>query len=124
WQHPLCADIYILDLYNGQPGEPRCLTDGTLFCCSLSWSPDGQTLAFMASRKYRSGGHVELFTLATDTASSSPHCLTSEFEGSFLDRTNSDMSSEFMSPAPPWSPDGETLYAMATWRGATRIFAI
>ncbi len=124
WQYTPCPDIYTLSLSDNQPGEPQCLTDGTLSCCSLSWSPDGKTLAFMASARLRSGGHVELFTIAADAPESSPRSLTSEFKGSFLDRTNTDMTDEFMSPAPPWSPDGQTLYAMAAYRGATHVFAI
>ena len=124
WQYTPCPDIYTLSLSDDQPGEPQCLTDGTLSCCSLSWSPDGKTIAFMASPRLRSGGQVELFTIATDIPGSSPRSLTSEFKGSFLDRTNTDTTDDFMSPPPPWSPDGQTLYAMAAYQGATRVFAI
>src|SRR5205085_10237405 len=81
WQNP-CPDIYTLSLNNGQVGELACLTDGTLSSRSPSWSPDGQTLAFLAKAKLHSGNHMELFTIAADARESSPRCLTSEFEGS------------------------------------------
>src|SRR5205823_14446193 len=65
-----------------------------------------------------------LYTIAVDTRQGAAHCLTSEFEGNCSDWTNSDTTDEHMMPAPPWSPDGKTLYVMAAHRGATRVFAI
>jgi dipeptidyl aminopeptidase/acylaminoacyl peptidase len=123
WRLPN-PDIYTLRIEDGKAGEVRCLTDGTLGCGSISWSPDGKTLAFMGVPKYRSGGHTEMYTLAADTEKSAAQSLTSAFEGSFADWTNSDMSDEHMSPAPVWSPDGKTLYGLASHRGATRVYAI
>jgi dipeptidyl aminopeptidase/acylaminoacyl peptidase len=123
WRLPN-PDIYTLRIEDGKAGEVRCLTDGTLGCGSISWSPDGKTLAFMGVPKYRSGGHTELYTIAADTEKSAAQSLTSAFEGSFADWTNSDMSDEHMSPAPVWSPDGKTLYGLASHRGATRVYAI
>src|SRR5229473_605909 len=60
------ADIYVLAMNDGQAGELQCLTDGSLSCNSPSWSPDGKTIAFLAAPKLRSGGHVDLFTVAAN----------------------------------------------------------
>ena len=108
----------------GRGGELRCLTDGTRSCYSPSWSPDGNTIAFLAKPKLRSGNHSELFTVEANTARALPRCLTSEFEGGCSDWTNSDMSNEQLIPAPVWSPDGKTLYILAVQRGSTRVYAI
>jgi dipeptidyl aminopeptidase/acylaminoacyl peptidase len=123
WRMP-CPDVYTLAVEDGKAGALRCLTDSSLACGSISWSPDGQTLAFLASRKYRSGGHTELYTIAANADRSTALSLSAEFEGSFSDWTNNDMSDEHLAPAPRWSADGNTLYALATHRGATRVYRI
>ncbi|HLG77924.1 MAG TPA: hypothetical protein VKX46_16030, partial [Ktedonobacteraceae bacterium] len=56
WRTP-APDVYTLAIDEGKAGELRCLTDGSLGSSSLSWSPDGRTLALLGSLKYRSGGH-------------------------------------------------------------------
>ena len=117
-------DVYTLSINDGKAGELRQLTDGSLSCSSPSWSPDGKTIAFLAKLKVRSGNHSDLYTIAADTKQGAPRRLTSEFEGSCSDWTNSDMTDEHIVPAPVWSPDGKTLYVMAALRGATRVFAI
>jgi dipeptidyl aminopeptidase/acylaminoacyl peptidase len=117
------ADLYVLAIHDGEAGELRCLTDSTRSCYSPSWSPDGKSIAFLAAPKLGSANHFELFTIDADTGGE-PRNLTSEFEGSCADSTNDDLSDEHMLPAPPWSPDGKTLYVLASHRGATRVFAI
>ncbi len=144
WHLP-CADLYTLAINicrsSGRaswvedqvlPEQPLRLTDGTRNCVSPSWSPDGQSIAFLAARKYRSGGQVELFTIVVDGAaragtSHSPYTLcnlTEDFEGSCADWTNSDMTNEQLRPPPAWSADGRTLYVLAVQRGATRVYAV
>jgi dipeptidyl aminopeptidase/acylaminoacyl peptidase len=117
------SDMYVLTIHDQKAGELRCLTDSTRSCYAPSWSPDGKTIAFFAAPKLASANHVELFTIDTDSGGE-PRNLTSEFEGSCADSTNDDMSNDHMIPSPPWSPDGKTLYVLATHRGATRVFAI
>ncbi len=142
WTLP-CADLYTLAIEGEQEGvihQPLCLTDGTRTCASPSWSPDGQTIAFLAARKYRSGGQVELFTIAAGVvedramasiaptlyapAPDSLRNLTVDFEGSCADWTNSDMTNEQLKPQPVWSRDGETIYVQAMRRGSTRVYSV
>nr|BBH96032.1 putative peptidase YuxL [Thermogemmatispora argillosa] len=126
WRMP-CPDLYTLSIVAGQPGELRRWTDGTLSCSSPSWSPDGRHLAFLAMPKYRSANHVDLYLLSLDGAlpgQVQPVCLTTDFEGSCVDWTNSDLGDEHLMPPPGWSADGQTLYVLASRRGATRLYAI
>lgn len=123
WRMP-APDVYTLTIENGKVGDLRCLTDGSLACGAPAWSPDGKTIAFLGSLKYRSAGHVDVYTIAADAVKGQATCLTREFEGSFQDWTNSDIGDEHLAPAPTWSHDGGTLYALASHRGATRVFVI
>jgi dipeptidyl aminopeptidase/acylaminoacyl peptidase len=126
WRLP-CFDIYTLAIEQGregQVGELQCLTDGTLSCSSPSWSPDGQTIAFLGAQKLRSVSHNELYTIPADANHSQAKSLTHDFEGSCGSWTNSDTSDEQLMPAPAWSRDGQTIYVMASQRGATRVYAI
>jgi len=100
WFYP-CYDLYMLAITDDQTvQEPCCLTDGTRNCVSPSWSLDGQSIAFLAARKYRSGGQVELFTIAANGTPASLCNLTEDFEGSCADWTNSDMTNEQLRPPP------------------------
>jgi dipeptidyl aminopeptidase/acylaminoacyl peptidase len=123
WSLP-CFDLYTLDIEQNQPGELCCLTDSTISCNSPSWSPDGQTIAFLAHDRIGSAGHEELYSIDAGASREAATCLSREFEGSCADWTNSDTNDEQMMPAPQWSADGQTLYVLAAQRGATRIYAI
>lgn len=120
----LGADLYTLSVQNGTAGASRCLTDGTLSCASPSWSPNGKTLAFLASYKVHSGGHAYLYSVAADSDKQEPTCLSKDFAGTCMDFTNSDMGDEHLMPAPVWSVDGTTLYVLASYHGASRLFAL
>lgn len=125
WRAP-SPDLYTLTLVDGQAGELRRLTDGTLSCAAPSWSPDGQTIAFLGGLKWKSGGHIDLYTTSASADQAPATNLTLAFEGSFQDWTNTDADArdEHGAPPPIWSPDGQTIYALAAQRGATRVFAV
>ncbi|HXL36891.1 MAG TPA: S9 family peptidase [Ktedonobacteraceae bacterium] len=123
WRLP-CPDIYTLLITNGKAGDLKCLTNGSLVCSTPSWSPDGKTIAFLGGLKIHSGGHLDVYTIPAHTEPGSASCLSQDFEGSFQDWTNSDIGDEHLAPAPTWSTDGSTLYALASHRGASRIYAL
>ncbi|HLI05715.1 MAG TPA: S9 family peptidase [Ktedonobacteraceae bacterium] len=123
WRLPT-PDVYTLRIQDGKADELRRLTDGSLACGSPAWSRDGSTIAFLASTKYRSGGHNDLYIIPASSVESAATCLTSDFEGSMMDWTNSDMGDDHLMPRPVWSADGRTLYALASYHGASRIYAI
>jgi dipeptidyl aminopeptidase/acylaminoacyl peptidase len=120
----LGADLYTLSVQNGKAGELHCLTDGTLSCASPSWSPDGQTIAFLASYKIRSANHTYLYSIPANASREAATCLSHDFEGSCMDWTNSDIGDEHLMPPPAWSADGKTLYVLASQRGASRLYAV
>ncbi|HEY4032805.1 MAG TPA: S9 family peptidase [Ktedonobacteraceae bacterium] len=117
-------DVHVLSFKHGQPGVLRQLTDTSQSCYSPSWSPDGQTIAFIASPKIRAAEHFYLYTVSANTKQPTVNCLSQEFEGSFMDLTNSDVGDDQLAPAPGWSADGKTLYVLASRRGSTRLYAI
>ncbi|HET8842561.1 MAG TPA: prolyl oligopeptidase family serine peptidase, partial [Ktedonobacteraceae bacterium] len=125
WRMP-APDIYTLAIEEGKAGDMSRLTDGNLGCGAPSWSPDGQTIAFIGALKFRSGGHVDLYTIASSAQGAAARSLSSEFEGSFQDWTNTDADArdEHLAPPSVWSSDGKTIYALAAQRGATRVFAL
>src|SRR5260370_20937018 len=93
-------DIYSRSIANHQAGELQRLTGGTRSCYSPSWSPDGKTIAFLATPKLRSGNHSELFTIDASTNADIPRCLTSQFEGGCSDSTKTDTTNEQLIPTP------------------------
>jgi dipeptidyl aminopeptidase/acylaminoacyl peptidase len=129
WRLP-CFDLYtqaietVNDSQPGQASDLRCLTDGTLSCSAPSWSPDGQTIAFLGATKLCSVSHNEVYTIPAHAQQSQARSISRAFEGSCGSWTNSDTSDEQLMPAPAWSRDGRTLYVMASQRGATRVYAI
>jgi dipeptidyl aminopeptidase/acylaminoacyl peptidase len=125
WRIP-APDVYTLTLPEGQAGTLRRLTDGSLGCGSPAWSPDGETLAFLGALKLRSGGQLDVYTISARAEQAAATNLTEGFEGSFQDWTNTDADArdEHQAPAPVWSSTGQTLYVLASHRGATRVFAL
>jgi dipeptidyl aminopeptidase/acylaminoacyl peptidase len=123
WRLP-CPDVYVLTRNQGRAGDLQCLTNGSLACSAPSWSPYGHTIAFLGGLKLHSGGHIDVYTIPSTSDNGPATCLTQDFEGNFQDWTNSDIGDEHLTPAPVWSADGKTLYALASHRGASRIFAL
>ncbi|BCL78431.1 putative peptidase YuxL [Ktedonobacteria bacterium brp13] len=118
WRWPV-GDIYTLTIQNN---DLQKYTDSTLGCISPSWSSDGKKIAFLASPKFRSAGQVYLYTILIEGQDHALTNLSPNFEGSCSEATNSDMGDEHMAPPPVWSADDQSLYVLATHRGASRVF--
>ncbi|MBA2392998.1 MAG: S9 family peptidase [Ktedonobacteraceae bacterium] len=123
WRLP-GADVYTLTIADGKAGSLRRLTDESLACGSPSWSPDGKTIAFLASYKLKSAGHTFLYSIAANAENQAATNLSLKFDGSCMDWTNSDIGDEHLMPAPVWSADGTALYIIASYHGASRIYVI
>ena len=123
WRWP-GGDVYVLPIKEKRAGELRCLTDSKLGCNSPSWSPDGQTIAFLGSPKLHGAGQTYLYTQSINADKAEPTCLSRDFAGSCSDWTNSDLGDEHLAPTPVWSADGKTLYVLASLSGASRIFGL
>ena len=125
WRIP-APDLYTVAVEDGKAGALRQLTDGTLGCASPAWSPDGRSIAFLGSLKLRSAGQVDVYSISAGAEQAAATNLTADFEGCFMDWTNTDCDArdEHLSPVPVWSSDGTTLYALASHRGATRLYAL
>ena len=114
-------DVYVLTM---QTGEQRCLTDSKLGCMSPSWSPDGHSLAFLAAKKFHSSGQTALYRVAADAHQIEPTCLSSDFTGSCVDFTNSDLGDEHLMPAPIWSKDGKKTVCSGFIPGGNTSFPV
>ncbi|HET8910429.1 MAG TPA: S9 family peptidase [Ktedonobacteraceae bacterium] len=124
WSFP-ADDIYTLAIEQGKPGTLRCLTDGNVSFGAPGWSRDGKTLAAPGAIKFGSAGHTSLYTISAEAPEGSQATnLTEASDISFTDFTNSDMGDEHLTPAPVWSEDGKTLYALGMYHGATRLYAV
>jgi dipeptidyl aminopeptidase/acylaminoacyl peptidase len=120
WYRP-GDDIYVLSV---QDGSSRCLTDGSRSCNAPSWSPDGETIAFVSSAKIAPVSYFYLSRIAANAEHTTPTLLMQDKELTCSDMTNSDIGDEHIAPAPSWSPDGQTLYVLASQRGAARVYAV
>lgn len=123
WRLP-GADVYTLIIADGKAGSLRRHTDESLACGSPSWSPDGKTIAFLASYKLKSAGHTFLYSIAANAENQAATNLSLKFDGSCMDWTNSDIGDEHLMPTPVWSADGTALYIIASYHGASRIYVI
>ena len=76
--------LYLVDVTDGTPGEPRMLVSGA----APSWSPDGTRLVYFADVD----GNLDIYSVASD--------------GSDVQRLTGDPAPEY---SPVWSPDGERI---------------
>jgi dipeptidyl aminopeptidase/acylaminoacyl peptidase len=124
WELP-SGDIWVVSVV---AGEPYCLTDdSTLAAAAPSWSPDGKTIAFLGTLQKKSGGQIDLYTVPAQRAAGAPvqyRLLTQDFVGTCMDWLGDDMRDDHARPAPKWSPDGRTLYSLATVAGSSHAFSM
>jgi dipeptidyl aminopeptidase/acylaminoacyl peptidase len=87
------SQVWIVDVAGG---DPKRLTAGDTSVASFAWSPDGETIAFTANRKDRSGFYAQLYVLPTSAAG-----MTGDDDGALRISEGSDVAA-----GPAWSPDG------------------
>ncbi len=112
--------IYIIDAAEG--AEPRAMTPKRLSCGGAKVSPDGATIAFIASDPEDLGyGNGMLGLMPVEGGEI--RFIGREWDRPFDNRGLSDM------PAPAgggltWSPDGATLFALSSTGGTTQLVAV
>ncbi len=119
---------FTIDLWtiNHESGEQRCLTDSTLEIDCYSWSPDGNSVAVVASKDQMTyGRRNERLYLVTRKGNVGDNTLLLTPD---LDReTCPVVGSAFGLPGPycpVWSQDGQTLYFLVADRGCVHVYSI
>jgi dipeptidyl aminopeptidase/acylaminoacyl peptidase len=115
----LAADIWTVDV---ESGALACLTDGTLEAAAPAWAPDGQTLAFYAAPEWTAHGYRDTHVWAVSRGGGDQRDVSSR-----LDRSHGGITSDYIAldDGPPvWSPDGRTIYLLATDHGDDAVYAL
>ncbi|MEO6796719.1 MAG: S9 family peptidase [Candidatus Dormibacter sp.] len=113
-------DIWVLDLSSKQLTR---LTDETVYAGPPTWSPDGGQVAFTASRRRQEDGYKDLMVVEVSGAGH-PRVLTRDFLPTFGDTGIDDVRAGHDGPRLSWSADGKEVYAQASGRGSTLVYAI
>lgn len=112
--------IYVVP---AQGGGLRCLTEGAFAFTAPAWSPDGSRLAVIGTDDPRAGGAKKANIWTVPAGGGTPTNHTAEWDRSFGDHGMSDV---YMAgdDRPVWSPDGATVYALASDRGSTHVHRV
>jgi dipeptidyl aminopeptidase/acylaminoacyl peptidase len=106
-------DIYIVSL-NGE--YPWKVTDGSIMAATVSWSPDGEKLAYTGYKQFghnnRGWRNSEIWLTHPDGGSLEN--LTAAFDRTILARFK----------GPSWSSDSKTLFFTAPNHGSTHIYKV
>jgi dipeptidyl aminopeptidase/acylaminoacyl peptidase len=115
----LAADIWTVEV---QFGAKTCLTDGSLEAMAPAWSPDGQTLAFYANPEWTTHGYRDTHVWSVSRAGDDQRDISAQ-----LDRSHGGISADYITlddTPPVWSPDGQTIYLLATDAGDDVAYAL
>lgn len=108
--------------------EPHRLTDSTGPFHNPAWSPCGRYIAFVGHTleyDWYSDDKVWLVEVGPDGAArGKAKCLTPKFGRSFGDQSITDMRVGGDGGRPHWSPDGKTLFLLASDHGTTHLHAV
>jgi dipeptidyl aminopeptidase/acylaminoacyl peptidase len=118
WSWP-ANDIWVLDLPSKRLTR---LTDETVYAAFPAWSPDGRQVAFTAARRRKEDGYTELVVAEVD-APGQTRKLTKDFLPTFSDWALDDQRVGHGAPI-YWSTNGREIYAQASGRGSTLVYAI
>jgi dipeptidyl aminopeptidase/acylaminoacyl peptidase/pSer/pThr/pTyr-binding forkhead associated (FHA) protein len=109
-------DLYVVDL----EGD-RTKIAGGLYLSSPSWSPRGDTIAFVAPNGL-DAGLIERLWVVPSTGGV-PRCLTLSFDQSVDDSIITDMRGGHGGGRPRWSKDGSRLYFLSSGPGITALYS-
>jgi dipeptidyl aminopeptidase/acylaminoacyl peptidase len=104
-------------------GKVEQISDSKLDIWQVSISPKGDRIAFFASdQTYKNATLSRLYVANRDF--SNLVCLTEGWDQGCGDSGMSDMRSHEHTPAPIWSKDGQSLYILSSWHGATQVYNV
>ncbi|MBE3575010.1 MAG: S9 family peptidase [Firmicutes bacterium] len=109
---------------------PRKVTDSRGFAAYPRFSPDGRQIAYLGhDRQVGWYTNVQVYLVDADRDDAlknrpAPRSLTAGFDRSFGDSTIGDMRFSGEGQALAWSADGRSLFALASDRGTTHLYAI
>jgi dipeptidyl aminopeptidase/acylaminoacyl peptidase len=118
WSWP-GSDVWVLELTSKRLTR---LTDERVYAGPPAWSPDGLRLAFASSPRRESEGYTDLMVVDA-SAPGSARRLTEDFKPTFDDSCIDDQRAGHGGPYLYWASDGKTIYAQATGRGSTLVYA-
>lgn len=119
WE-PDVRDLWVVPAAGG---EPLRLTRGDLLCSTPAFSPDGRTIAFIASRAADHGYGNDRIYLVDRDGGAAARCLTAGSDLTFDDISSKDTPAPASSPL-TWSPEGRTLYALASDHGTVHVHRV
>ncbi len=112
-------------------GDARKITRSTGPASAPSWSPDGETIAYLGNEREIGGGYdnmrlwlADVRGLAEDEEEFCLTDLTSGHDVSFGDSSITD--ARFAGPTPPltWESDGSRIYHLVSERGTTQVVGV
>ena len=117
---PALVDLFVVP---AEGGEPRRLETPVGEKYALSWSPDGQQIAYLGREGAKDWWKPQRLWVVPADGSAPASCLTAAHDVSFEAATLTDTAGSMNLP-PVWSNDGTRLYAQASRHGGTGLYAV
>ncbi|HUM35576.1 MAG TPA: S9 family peptidase [Anaerolineae bacterium] len=119
-REPGLVDLFVIPAAGGElrklgtpPGEKL----------TLSWSPDGRTIAYVGQASPKDWWQNDRLWLVPVEGNAPPRCLTAAHDLTFMAATLTDTAEALLMP-PVWSHDGTRLYAQASRYGGVGLYAV
>ena len=120
--HNTVMDIWLVP---STGGEPRNLTPEPGMAFAPAWSPDGSQIAYLGNTDENDAWGVKNFHLWTASPQGGPaRDLVPDFDRTALDLMGTDLRDSHDAAQPVWSPDGTTIYFVASDQGSTHLYAV